>query len=295
MASKIYITSGLGPAAANEGFTEAYDLPNATAYAETCASVALIFWAQRMLHLDLDGRYADMLELALYNNALCGLSRDGEHYFYSNPLDSDGRHERWAWHTCPCCTMNASRLIASVGGYFVSASDDAIALHLYGGIAATVAARRRQGRAARDQHLPLVRRDPRRGRRPKRPIDFALKLRIPGWARGATATVNGEPVDVAAATARLPRHRPRAGARRHRRRSTCRCRPSASTPTRRSRPTSAAWRCGGDRWSIASRRPTTPAARCSGFGCPGPRARDRATRGSVRRDRGGDGGREPRR
>jgi DUF1680 family protein len=102
MASKIYITSGLGPAAANEGFTEAYDLPNATAYAETCASVALIFWAQRMLHLDLDGRYADMLELALYNNALGGLSRDGEHYFYSNPLDSDGRHQRWAWHTCPC-------------------------------------------------------------------------------------------------------------------------------------------------------------------------------------------------
>src|SRR5688500_18798681 len=125
MASKIYITSGLGPAAANEGFTEAYDLPNATAYAETCASVALILWAQRMLQLDLDGRYADMLELALYNNALCGLSRDGERYFYSNPLDSDGRHERWAWHTCPCCTMNASRLIASVGGYFLSTSDNA--------------------------------------------------------------------------------------------------------------------------------------------------------------------------
>ena len=163
MASKIYITSGLGPAAANEGFTEAYDLPNATAYAETCASVALIFWAQRMLHLDLDGRYADMLELALYNNALCGLSRDGEHYFYSNPLDSDGRHERWAWHTCPCCTMNASRLIASVGGYFLPPSDDAIALHLYGGIAATVALAAGKVTAARDQHLPLVRRDPHRG------------------------------------------------------------------------------------------------------------------------------------
>ena len=120
MASKIYITSGLGPAAANEGFTEAYDLPNDTAYAETCASVALIFWAQRMLHLDLDGKYADVLEQALFNNALGGISRDGEHYFYSNPLDSDGRH-RWVWHTCPCCTMNSSRLVASVGGYFVSA------------------------------------------------------------------------------------------------------------------------------------------------------------------------------
>ena len=106
MASKMYITSGLGPAAANEGFTEDYDLPNDTAYAETCASVALIFWAQRMLHLDLDGKYADVLEQALFNGALTGLSRDGEHYFYSNPLESDGRHSRWAWHTCPCCTMN---------------------------------------------------------------------------------------------------------------------------------------------------------------------------------------------
>ena len=269
MASKIYITSGLGPAAANEGFTEAYDLPNATAYAETCASVALIFWAQRMLHLDLDGRYADMLEQALFNNALCGLSRDGEHYFYSNPLDSDGRHERWAWHTCPCCTMNASRLIASVGGYFVSASDDAIALHLYGGIAATVAARRRQGRrSARPAPTP----GPARSASPsppRRPIDFALKLRIPGWTRGATAAVNGAPVDVPAGT--------RAGyltisrtlaPRRRQSPSTSPCRPSASTPTRRSRPTSAAWRCGGGRSSIAWRRPTTPAHRCSGSACP---------------------------
>ena len=146
MSSKIYITAGLGPAAANEGFTEDYDLPNDTAYAETCASVALIFWAQRMLHLDLDGRYADVLEQALFNGALTGLSRDGEHYFYSNPLDSDGRHSRWAWHTCPCCTMNASRLVASVGGYFVSHSDDAIAFHLYGGISTAVALDDRQGR-----------------------------------------------------------------------------------------------------------------------------------------------------
>ena len=199
MASKIYITSGLGPAAANEGFTEAYDLPNASAYAETCASVALIFWAQRMLHLDLDGRYADMLELALFNNALCGLSRDGEHYFYSNPLDSDGRHERWAWHTCPCCTMNASRLIASVGGYFVSAGDDTIALHLYGGIATTIPL------AAGKVTLRETSTYPWSGAirvtvTPETPTAFALELRIPGWSRGATATVNGAPIDVTAGT-----------------------------------------------------------------------------------------------
>jgi uncharacterized protein len=108
METKMYVTAGLGPSAHNEGFTVDYDLPNQTAYAETCASVALIFWAQRMLHLDLDGKYADTMELALFNGALSGLSRDGEHYFYANPLESDGTPTRWAWHTCPCCTMNVS-------------------------------------------------------------------------------------------------------------------------------------------------------------------------------------------
>ena len=133
MDTKMYVTAGLGPSAHNEGFTHDYDLPNQTAYAETCASVALIFWAQRMLHLDLDGKYADILELALFNGALSGLSRDGEHYFYANPLESDGTPTRWEWHTCPCCTMNVSRLVASVGGYFVSKAPDGIAIHLNGG------------------------------------------------------------------------------------------------------------------------------------------------------------------
>ena len=197
MSSKIYITSGLGPAAANEGFTEDYDLPNDTAYAETCASVALIFWAQRMLHLDLDGRYADVMEQALFNGALTGLSRDGEHYFYSNPLDSDGRHSRWAWHTCPCCTMNSSRLVASVGGYFVSHSDDAIAFHLYGGISTEVELKTGKVALTETSTYPWsgairVEVDP------EKPAEFTLKLRIPGWARGATAAVNGEAVAVEA-------------------------------------------------------------------------------------------------
>jgi uncharacterized protein len=195
MNSKIYITSGLGPAAANEGFTEDYDLPNDTAYAETCASVALIFWAQRMLHLDLDGRYADVMEQALFNGALTGLSRDGEHYFYSNPLDSDGRHSRWAWHTCPCCTMNSSRLIASVGGYFVSASDDAIAFHLYGGISTNI--RLATGNVSlRETSAYPWSGSVRIAVSPDEPAEFTVKLHIPGWAQSATASVNGEPVDV---------------------------------------------------------------------------------------------------
>ncbi|MEQ1956384.1 glycoside hydrolase family 127 protein [Mesorhizobium sp. CN2-181] len=199
MASKIYITSGLGPAAANEGFTEDYDLPNDTAYAETCASVALIFWAQRMLHLDLDGRYADVMEQALFNGALTGLSRDGEHYFYSNPLESDGRHSRWTWHTCPCCTMNSSRLVASVGGYFVSASEDTVAFHLYGGIATTVHLSGNKVFLRETSTYPWsgsirIEVDP------EAPAAFTVKLRIPGWAQGAAASVNGESVDVKSGT-----------------------------------------------------------------------------------------------
>jgi DUF1680 family protein len=201
MASKIYITSGLGPAASNEGFTEDYDLPNDTAYAETCASVALIFWAQRMLHLDLDGKYADVMEQALFNGALTGLSRDGEHYFYSNPLDSDGRHSRWAWHTCPCCTMNSSRLVASVGGYFVSASDDGVAFHLYGGISTTVALRSGKVFLRETSSYPWsgsIRVEV----SPETPMNFDVNLRIPGWTKGAAAKVNGQNVDMKASVTR---------------------------------------------------------------------------------------------
>ena len=181
--TRMYVTGGFGPSASNEGFTTDYDLPNDTAYAETCASVALIFWAQRMLNLDLDGHYADVLELALYNGALSGLSRDGKHYFYENKLESDGTHRRWDWHPCPCCTMNVSRLVASIGGYFYSTGDDVIAIHLYGGNTADARDRRPAGAASRRPQLPLVRHDPHRRRTRTRRSRFSLKLRIPGWAR----------------------------------------------------------------------------------------------------------------
>ena len=193
---QMYVTAGLGPSKHNEGFTTYYDLPNDTAYAETCASVALIFWAQRMLNIELDGKYADVLEQALYNGALSGLSRDGEHYFYENPLESDGRHTRWAWHTCPCCTMNVSRLVASVGGYFYSTGEDVLAIHLYGGAAATVAVGRGTVRIRESSAYPWsgairVAIDP------DEPREFTVKLRIPGWARDPKARVNGAGIEVA--------------------------------------------------------------------------------------------------
>jgi uncharacterized protein len=190
---RMYVTGGFGPSASNEGFTKDWDLPNGTAYAETCASVAMVFWARRMLDLDLDGRYGDVMERALFNGALVGLSRQGDTYFYDNPLESDGSHRRWHWHPCPCCTMNVSRIVASVAGYFCSTGPGLVALHIYGGIdadlvvdGAKVHLTERSGYpydGVIETVLGLA-----------APQRFTLALRIPDWAQGAAAAVNGEPV-----------------------------------------------------------------------------------------------------
>ena len=193
--AQMYVTAGLGPKESNEGFTEPYDLPNETAYAETCATVALAFWAQRMLHFDLEGRYADVMELALYNGALSGLSREGDHYFYTNPLESRGQHGRWAWHRCPCCTMNVSRLVASIAGYALSVGGDGAAFHLYGGFETTATIAGVKVALSETSAYPWSG-EIRIEVDPERPAAFDLKLRIPGWAKGARATVNGEAVAV---------------------------------------------------------------------------------------------------
>ncbi|THD49912.1 MAG: glycoside hydrolase family 127 protein, partial [Bradyrhizobium sp.] len=191
--AQMYVTGGLGPKESNEGFTEPYDLPNETAYAETCAAVALVFWAHRMLHLDLDGRYADVMELALYNGALTGLSREGTHYFYANPLESRGQHRRWAWHVCPCCTMNVARLVASVAGYAISKSDEGVAFHLYGGFETTLTLAGEEVTLRESGTYPWSG-DIRIAVEPSKPAEFDLKLRVPGWAKGAAIAVNGESV-----------------------------------------------------------------------------------------------------
>lgn len=195
--TRMYITGGFGPSARNEGFTQDYDLPNDTAYAETCASVAMVFWAARMLNLDLDGQYADLLERALYNNALAGLSQDGEAYFYDNKLESDGSHRRWEWHPCPCCTMNVARLVASVGGYAFGHAEDEVAVHLYGGAVtrlplAGVSVAITETSAYPWDGAVEVAVDP------DQPVEFTLSLRIPGWCQGARLAINGIPVPVTA-------------------------------------------------------------------------------------------------
>ena len=211
---RMYVTAGLGPSASNEGFTTDYDLPNATAYAETCASVALIFWAQRMLNLDCDSRYADVMELAFYNGALSGLSRDGTHYFYENPLESSGDHHRWTWHPCPCCPMNVARLIGSVGGYFYSVGDDLLAVHMYGGSSANVTLGGKAIRVSQETNYPwsgdvaiTIEAD--------EPAEFELRLRVPG-AREAIARgqwcAGGRPDDRRLSRAPPPLELRRSGA-----------------------------------------------------------------------------------
>ena len=190
---QMYVTGGIGPAASNEGFTEDYDLPNESAYAETCASVGLAMWASRMLGRRPDRLYADILEQALYNGALSGLAVDGAKFFYDNPLESRGAHHRWTWHRCPCCPPNIARTVASIGSYMVGVSADEVAVHLYGEsvarlkVGATPLTLAQQTRYPWDGRVTLT-------LGLDRPATFGLALRVPGWCDGATLSVNGEPV-----------------------------------------------------------------------------------------------------
>jgi hypothetical protein len=141
---KMYVTGGIGARHLGEAFGDDWELPNETAYAETCAAVGLVFFAHRMLQIEADGRYADVMERALYNGVLAGISLDGEKYFYVNPLASAGGHHRQPFFDCACCPPNIARLLASLGPYVYSAGRDALYVHLYvGGEArADVAGRR---------------------------------------------------------------------------------------------------------------------------------------------------------
>ena len=189
---RLYVTGGLGPSARNEGFTTDYDLPNETAYAETCAAVGLIFWAHRMLLIEGDARYADMMELALYNGALSGLSLDGEHFFYENPLASRGGHRRWTWHRCPCCPPNIGRLVASLGQYVYSTADRTRRPCISTSQGSARSVDRRRGRlCAAEDAVSMGWRD--RGSRSNRSsqLEFALRLRIPGWCRSAGCRSTG--------------------------------------------------------------------------------------------------------
>lgn len=142
---KLYITGGIGATHIGEAFSFGYDLPNDTAYAETCASIGLVFFARRMLQLGVKGTYADVMELALYNGILSGMSLDGKSFFYVNPLECvpmacalDDRKAhvkavRQKWFGCACCPPNLARLVSSLGCYAYTEREDILFIHLYMG------------------------------------------------------------------------------------------------------------------------------------------------------------------
>jgi DUF1680 family protein len=194
----MYVTGGIGSAGAGERFTRDYDLPNETAYAETCAAIGLVFFAHRMLQLERDARYADVMERALYNGVLSGISLDGTRFFYVNPLAALSRaHERQEWFGCACCPPNIARLLASLPRYAYSEGARAAWVHLY------IAGRATVGVAGQAVELSVKTGYPWKEKvriavAPERPAAFTLALRIPGWCRAPALKVNGEPLPLAA-------------------------------------------------------------------------------------------------
>jgi DUF1680 family protein len=179
---KLYITGGIGSRYAGEAFGDNYELPNLSAYCETCAAIANMLWNQRMFLLHGDAKYIDVLERTLYNNFLAGVSVHGDEFFYPNPLESDGSHRRSPWFDCACCPTNVVRFMPSLPGYVYATKGQDVFVNLYIGGEASVETE--SGTISLKQETEY----PWNGKVKivvdlKSPQEISLKLRIPGWAR----------------------------------------------------------------------------------------------------------------
>ena len=188
VARKMHVTGGHGARPAGEAFGDAYELPNATAYNETCAAIAGALFTHRMLLLHADAKYADVLERILYNGYLSGVALTGDRFFYPNPLESDGRtkfnhgaNERQPWFGCSCCPVNVVRIMPSLQGWFYATAGDRLYVNLFDRGHADVEIAGTKVRVAQDTRYPWD------GRiaiavDPDRATEFSLMVRIPGWA-----------------------------------------------------------------------------------------------------------------
>jgi DUF1680 family protein len=189
---KMYVTGGIGAKHEGEAFGDAYDLPNESAYAETCAGIGNALWNQRMLLLTGEGKYADLVEQVTYNGFLSGVSLSGDKYFYVNPLASRGKHHRQAWYDCACCPPNVARYMATIPqrAYTVGAGDN-VYVNLYAAGEATVTLPKGKVRIKQETRYPWDG-DVKLTVTPEQVKDFALKLRIPQWCQNATVAINGK-------------------------------------------------------------------------------------------------------
>ncbi len=185
----MYITGGIGSSGSNEGFGVDYDLPNEQAYCETCASVGMVFWNQRMNALTGDAKYMDVLERSLYNGALDGLSLTGDHFFYGNPLGSTGKNARREWFGTACCPANIARLIASIGDYIYAKDQSSIYINLFVGSETTINLKGKDIAVKMETNYPLD------GNiqiavNPTTSSNFRVLLRKPGWSNNTVVPGN---------------------------------------------------------------------------------------------------------
>ncbi len=219
VSKKLYITGGIGARHERESFGDDYELPNLTAYNETCAAIGNIYWNHRMFLLCGEARYIDVLERVLYNGMISGVSLAGDSFFYPNCLESDGKYKfnmgalvRQPWFDCSCCPSNVTRFIPSVPGYIYARRDDSLYVNLFISSKTNIEVNKTSVEISQQTAYPwdgkvIIKVEPKVSER------FAVNIRIPGWASGrpvpsdlyryadenqekATLKLNAEPIDI---------------------------------------------------------------------------------------------------
>lgn len=210
-AKKLYLTGGIGATSNGEAFGENYELPNLSAYCETCAAIGNVYWNYRLFLLHGESKYYDVLERTLYNGLISGVSLDGGGFFYPNPLESTGQHQRQPWFGCACCPSNICRFIPSLPGYVYAVHDRDVYVNLFMSNTSDLKVNGKNLQLVQNTEYPWNG-DIRLDVTPKGKQDFTLKIRVPGWVRGEVVPsdlytfsdpkqlgysikVNGEPVE----------------------------------------------------------------------------------------------------
>lgn len=204
---QMYITGSIGSQSSGEAFSCDYDLPNDTAYTETCASIGLMMFANRMLQLEADSRYGDVMERALYNTVLAGMALDGKHFFYVNPLEVHPKSiqfnhiydhvkpVRQRWFGCACCPPNIARLLASLGNYIYTRRDDGVDINLYIGSDVEIEVEGETLRLQQSGGYPWQD-TVKITLETAKPVKTTLALRLPDWCASPQLLVNGEPLEL---------------------------------------------------------------------------------------------------